>query len=240
MPPEARAAMLREARHSMRQGALAAGISYLTWFAYLPLMLWMGMRSWTAWLVESAAWLVAAALAFRSWRDPPRDGKPATALWVAGVVALSSTYTLFGPYVVVPALATMGSLLLHVAPARAHRVPVVVANCLAIAVPAGLQMTGVIPPSYVFENGTIRIMPMMLDFPPVATNVFLVVACMALIITASTIMARFRNAIGRIEEKIHVQAWQLQQLVPEEARRASAPIAPESVAALPAEPPSER
>ncbi|HEY8088920.1 MAG TPA: protein kinase [Polyangiaceae bacterium] len=236
MPPDARTTMLREARQSMRSGAFAAGVAYLTWFLYLPLMLWMGMRSWTMWGVESIAWLVAAGFAFASWRNPPRDAKPSTALWVAGVVALSSTYTLFGPYVVVPALAVMGSMLLHVAPTRSHRIPVVIANCLAVAVPAVLQATGIIPPSYVFEGGAIRIVPMMLAFPPVPTHAFLLIACIALIVTASTIMARFRNAISRIEEKIHVQAWQLQQLVPEEARPASAPLAPESAVQLPVSP----
>lgn len=233
MPPEARAALLAETRRSMRQGALVAGIAYLTWFAYLPFMLWMGMRSWTAWLFSSAAWVVAAGFAFVSWRYPPRDGRPATTLWVAGAVAVSSTYTLFGPYVVVPALAAMGAMLLHVAPARSHRIPVVVVQCMAVVVPAALQLAGVLPPSYVFEDDSIRIVPLMLRFPALPTHVFLVVACVALVVTASAIIARFRNTITRIEEKLHVQAWQLQQLVPEQARPASAPRVPESTAELP-------
>jgi serine/threonine-protein kinase len=232
MPPEARQAYARETRNSMRQGAFIAGMAYLTWFAYLPLMFWMGVRSWPALLVASGAWLVAAGLAFRSWRKPPRDGRPSTPLWVAGVVAVSFTYTLFGPYVVVPALAAMGSMLLHVAPARGHRIPVVVANCLAVVVPAGLELAGIVPPSYVFEGGTIHIMPMMLDFPALPTNVFLLAACVGLVVTASFILARFRNTITRVEEKLHVQAWQLQQLVPEEARRQSVPAPAESMARL--------
>jgi hypothetical protein len=217
--------MLRESRRSIRTGAFVAMIAYLMWDAYLPLMLWMGMRSWTAWLAASAAWLVAAGHAFRAYRNPSRDGRPDWPMVFGGVAGVTMTSTLFGPYVFVPTLAAIGATLLHMAPSRAHRVPAVLLNCAAIAAPAALQLAGVLPQTYVFDHDAITVVPFMLSFPPVPTHVFLLVASVSLVVIASVILARFRNMMTRIEERLHVQAWQLRQLVPENVRPASAPPA---------------
>ncbi|HEY3817132.1 MAG TPA: protein kinase [Polyangiaceae bacterium] len=233
MPPEARATMLVETRRSMRVGSKIAAAAYLTWFIYSPLMLWMGMRSWTAWLVGSAAWLFAAGAAYANVRRPRKDGRVDMWTTVAGVFAVGVTSTLFGPYVIVPSMAAIGSMLLHLAPDRSRRVTIVVLNCLAIAVPAGLQWLGVLPSSYLFAHGALTIEPVMLSFPAVPTHVFLLVSNVALVITGCAMMARFRNTLTAAEERLHVQAWQLRQLVPEEARPASAPPPPESRMRLP-------
>jgi serine/threonine-protein kinase len=233
MPAGARAALQQETRNSMRLAGTIATITYLLWFTYLPLMLWMGVRSWTMWGVQTATWLLAAAGAYHSSRNPSGDGKPSPWLWIPATVGVSLTATFFGPYVLVPILAVMGSMLLHIAPARSHRPLVVLLNCLAVAVPAGLELTGVLPPSYVVRDGSIQLVPAMLDLPPVQTHAFLLFASMSLVVTSSVIMGRFRETITRIETKMHVQAWQLQQLVPEQARPASA-VAGTSDASTPA------
>ncbi|HEY5242381.1 MAG TPA: hypothetical protein VIJ22_12970, partial [Polyangiaceae bacterium] len=89
------------------------------------------------------------------------------------------------------------------------------------------------PPSYVFEHCVLSIQPVMLSFPAIPTHVFLLVSNVALVITGCAMMARFRNTLTAAEERLHVQAWQLRQMVPEEARPASAPPPPESRMRLP-------
>ena len=233
MPPEARAAMQAETRGGIRAAARVAAVSYLLWFAHLPLMLWMGIRSWPAYAVASAAWIVAAATAHAASRNPPRDGSRPFALTVAGVVAVATTATLCGPYVILPTLAAIGSMLMHMSPYPRGRILVVVLNCLAIVLPASLQLLGVLPASYVFANDTIVIKPWMLGFPPLPTQVFLLVNSVALIVAASVMLARVRNTLTGIEEQMYVHTWQLRQLVPEQARPASARAIEESVAQLP-------
>ena len=208
-------------------------LAYLSWFAYTPLMLWMGIRSWTAWTIGSVAWLCAAGAAYLAVRRPPPDGKIDLRMTVAGVVAVGTTSTLFGPYVLVPSLAAIGAMLLHLAPHRGRRLLVVVLNCLAIAVPAALQVLGVIPASYAFGNGSVTVEPIMLSFPAVPTHGVLLLSNIALIVTGCAMMARFRNTLTGAEERMHVQAWQLRQLVPDAARPASAPPPPESRMKLP-------
>jgi serine/threonine-protein kinase len=224
MPPEARATWAAETRRSLRVGARIAVFAYLSWFLYTPLMLWLGMRSWTAWLVGSASWLVASAMAYHAVRKPPREGKIHLPMAVAGVVAIATTSSVFGPYVVVPSLAAIGAMLLHLAPDRSRRVPVVVLHCLAIVVPAALQLGGLMPASYLFENGAIEIVPAMLSFPRLPTHVFFLFANVALVVTGCAMISRFRDTLTAAEERLHVTAWQLRQLVPEEVRPSAAPI----------------
>jgi serine/threonine-protein kinase len=228
MPDEARAAMRAQMQSFVRAGSLSAALAYLTWFGYLPILLWMGIRSWTAVLAMSAAWLAAAAVSFRAARKPARDGKASLPMMVAGTAGIATSSMLFGPYVLVPTLAALLATLVQMAPNRAHRVPAVVLCCLAIAVPTGLELAGVLPAAYAFDRGAISILPVMVEFPPLPTHLMLLGASIMLIVIASTTLARFRDILTRVEERLHVQAWQLRQLVPEQVRPGSAP------------PPSER
>jgi hypothetical protein len=152
---------------------------------------------------------------------------------MTGALGVATTSTICGPYVLVPTLAAIGTMLLHMGPGRGGRGLPVVANCLAIAIPATLQWLGAMPASYLFGAEGVMIVPGMLSFPPLPTHVFMLTANVAVIVTASLMMGRFRDTLHDVEEKLHVQAWQLRQLVPEEVRPASAPPPPESRVSLP-------
>ncbi len=233
VPPEAHENILFEARRGMRQGARLAVYAYLTWFLYTPLMLWMGMRSWTWWALASVAWLAAAGAALLASRSPSSDARPHLGMAALGVLAIMTTTAGFGPYVTLPTLAVIGAMLNQMPPNRLGRERIVALHCLAFAVPAVGQWAGWLPSQYLFEHGNIVIVPAMLSFSPVPTHVFLLASNLGLIITASVILARFRDTLSGVERRLHVQTWQLRQLVPEEARPASAPPMPESLAQLP-------
>jgi serine/threonine-protein kinase len=140
---------------------------------------------------------------------------------------------MFGPYVIAPTIAATGSVLMHMSPYRRGRVAVVVLNCAAIAGPALLQVTGVLPASYLFTGDAIVIQPGMLSFPAVPTQIFMLVNTLATIVVASALIAQIRNTLTRVEEQMYVHTWQLRQLVPDHARPASARHIDESVAQLP-------
>jgi serine/threonine-protein kinase len=230
MPAEAKAAMAEDTRRLVRAGGKMAVFANLTWFGWLPLMLWMGMRSWTAWLVASAAYVAAAAFAARVWRHPPEDGRPDMPTTVSTIVANAAGSTMFGPFVLVPTLAVIGAMLLHMVPGRAHRVPIIALNCLSIAVPALLALAGVIPASYVYEHGAFVLRPVMFAVPPLQTNVFMILTNVALVCIGSVVVGRFRDHMTRAEQRLHVQTWQLRQLVPRhvnlEVQRSARPADP--------------
>ena len=228
MPPDAREAMEADARLGVQIGARWAVLAYLAWFLHLPVMLWMGIRSWPAYLACTLAWLVAAGAGYGTSRRPPRYGSQPALLWLTSALGVATTTTICGPYMLSPTLAAIGAMLLHMAPGRWGRVPAVLAHCLAIAVPAFLQWGGVLPSSYVFRGDSMVIAAGMLSFPPIPTHAFLLGSNLVVIVAASMLMARFRNALTSVEERLHVQAWQLRQLVPEQVHAASAGSLPRS------------
>jgi serine/threonine-protein kinase len=227
-PPEARAAMEADARLGVRVGARWSVPGYLAWFLHLPLLLWMGIRSWPAYLVCTLAWVTAAGAAYVTSRRPPRYDSQPVLLTLTSALGVATTTTICGPYMLSPTLAAIGAMLLHMAPGRRGRVPAVLAHCLAIAVPALLQWAGVLPPSYAFYGDSLTIAAGMLYFPPIPTHAFLLGSNLMVIVAAAILMARFRNGLTSVEERLHVQAWQLRQLVPEHVYAASAGPLPRS------------
>jgi serine/threonine-protein kinase len=223
IPEEARDAMLPHTRRLMRAGTIPAMVGGVAWLAFSPLFVWMGMRSWTAWAVTSVAWVGAAVLAIRAWRRPSDAGEPDAPMTLACLVAFALSSMIFGPYLIVPALAVLGATLLQAAPSRAHRVWTLAVCCLVVALPVVLQLAGVLPASYAFDGGAMTIVPIMVSFPPALTHVVLLASSLLLIVVGSVMHARFRDMLTHIEQHLHVQAWQLRQLVPERALPSSPP-----------------
>ena len=62
----------------------------------------------------------------------------------------------------------------------------------------------------------------MLDFPAVPTHAFLVAASLALVGVAAVLITRFRDHLTEAEQRLHLQAWQLEQLVPRGVPRSEA------------------
>jgi serine/threonine-protein kinase len=107
----------------------------------------------------------------------------------------------------------------------------VVLGALAIVVPFGLQMAGVIPPSYGFRDGAVTIYPRITNFPPAGTLAFLLLASVGLIVAPAVIASRVRASLARAEERLFMQSWMLKHLVPDQARTAATVPGPPSTSA---------
>ncbi len=77
-----------------------------------------------------------------------------------------------------------------------------------------LEGLGIVSPTFVFEGGTITLMPGALDFRELPSLVLLTLAtCSSLVIacvTAGAVRSQLRNA----EERIYLQEWQVRAMVP--------------------------
>ena len=221
LPPEARAEFFAGARESQRVAMRTAALAYMSWVLYLPLGWWMGARSWTFPLLTELLWLVAAAACFYVYKRPNPDGSTTPVVIVTSSLAVAFTAPLFGPLMLLPAIAGVNTLalVLTVVHKRGRQLAILSGN-LAILLPLLLQVLGVFPSSYVFANGTMTIMPMALEFPRVPTLVFLVVGSMALITTASVYVARVKDALTAAQRRLVLQSWHLRQLVPKDAHSA--------------------
>jgi hypothetical protein len=89
---------------------------------------------------------------------------------------------------------------------------------LVVVVPLVLSLVGVVPSSYAFTGGELRVLPNMVDLPAAPTIAFLVVTHVVVIATAHAFVARLRGEHREAERRLRMQAWQLAQLVPADAR----------------------
>lgn len=108
-----------------------------------------------------------------------------------------------------------------VPPDRSRRGVVVLMSLLTVALPALLAWTGLIPQPYEIGADRIVIHADMLHFPPFATGLFLLASSLSVVLTACLMTARVHDALARAQERLHVQAWQLRQMLPRAARAAA-------------------
>jgi serine/threonine protein kinase len=229
VPPEARAELAREQSQSLTRGRRMGGIAFLTWLSYalVPGVLWMGVRSWHAATLTTAAWLFAAAVSFLAARGSRLHEKAHLPMLLAGAFAIACTASLFGPYFFLPQFALIYAMMfVLVPPDRGRRALVVAMSLLTMLVPVALGWAGVLPRTYELHEDAIVIRSGMLHFPAMPTEVFLLITNALAVVTACVMTASVRDALTAAQERLHVQAWQLRQMLPREAQM-SAPPGPE-------------
>jgi serine/threonine-protein kinase len=223
VPPEALAELDRERLQNLGTGDRIAIGGFMGWFLLAPLALLMGIRSWPAAMLSTGAWMVAAAIPYFAGRQASRPhGKANLPMLLSGAFAISSTSVLFGPYFFLPGFAVIfGMMFVLVPPDRSRRAAVVLVSVLTIALPALLSWTGVIPQPYELGEDRIVIHAGMLHFPPLPTELFLLVSSLSVVVTACLMTARVHDALAQAQQRLHIQAWQLRQMLPRAARAAA-------------------
>ncbi len=215
MPAEVRAALLMEARAMEKATAKGALFGYLAWFAFVPFGFWMGVRSERTAVIASIVWALAAVLAYVAMRRAS-SGWRASGL-VATAAAASVTCVVCGPYVLVPTLAVINVIVWLLVSGKRWRAFIITLGALTILVPAALDWAHVAR-FYNFRDGRVTILQGMLDFHPVATHALLLAASLGLVAVAAVLITRLRDTLDDAERRLHVQAWQLQQLLPPRER----------------------
>ena len=226
VPAEALAELERERVQSLDTGDRIASRGFLGWFLLAPMALFMGVRSWPAALLSTGAWMVAAAIPYFTSRQTSRPHAKANfPMLISGAFAIGCTSVLFGPYFFLPGFAVIfGMMFVLVPPDRSRRGVVVLISMLTIALPALLEWLGLIPQPYELGADRIVIHTGMLHFPPLATELFLLVSSLSVVLTACMMTARVHDALAQAQERLHIQAWQLRQMLPRAARAAATEV----------------
>jgi serine/threonine-protein kinase len=223
MPREATEDLSRAFLDSQRVAARAAAIGYVSWLAYAPLVLWMGTRDFKWGALCDVLFALAAAASWYVGRS--RDAHTARAADVALLVstlAIVASTGVAGPFMLLPGLAAVNTILYVASADRSRRLWAIGAGCLAVAIPFAVEVAGVLPRSISFHEGSLVTHPQIAWFTPVPTLVFLFLTQLAVVVTASIFVARFRDALHASQERLYFQAWQLRQFMPKEAYGAAA------------------
>lgn len=212
LPEEALADMhasSQSTRHATSRGVM---LGYLAWFLLMPFELWMGVRSVPMAILTALLWTTAALAAYQALRRSDVGRKSGYGALFATALAACSTSAVCGPFVLVPTLAVINVTLWILVSDRSLRPAIVALGALTILVPAVLEWTSVLH-FYNFRDGHVTMLQGMLDFEPVPTHAFLAAATLALVGIAASVTSRFRDTLTEAEQRLHMQAWQLKQLV---------------------------
>jgi tRNA A-37 threonylcarbamoyl transferase component Bud32 len=216
LPPEAEAELLAI---GVRDRPRAARDSMLA-FAFMglgaPILLSMPLLRPALFVALAAA--VAGTAGYMGWMWRTRKAGRRYMAWSLPLafLAVSLTSTVFGPFVLVPgsAAVTVASLLVNLRANLAVRRATPILGVAAMLIPAGLQLAGVTPPSYVFESGSIRILSNLVDFRPLPAFLLLATGSVMTIIATVFAIGSAVDALVQSERRSFAQAWRLRQMLP--------------------------
>src|SRR5262249_16582012 len=132
----------------------------------------------------------------------------------AAVAVLSA---LFGPFIIVPALAATNTMFFVMSIDRPGRRVVIAVSTLAVVVPVLLEQIGVIPPSYAFRGGLLEVLPRAVELPALETTVTLLLVSIALCVVPGLAVGKLRDRLSAAERRLYMQAWNLRRIVPSAA-----------------------
>lgn len=223
-PPEVAAQLEDLAESTLRRTIPSGGIVYSVLpplLLFLPLALWMGPRSTTHLLIMIACvgvFLVTGAIYYTAYRL--RRMTP----WMPLLIPLASLCVacaspLVGPFFLVPTLATINAAVLCASVPRVNRAVVIAIQSLAVIAPVLLELLGVGPATHEFtKDGSLCITSSLFLLPRAPTLTLLIVSSVFTVAAGGLFLGRFAEASRAAEARRLTQKWQIEQLLPREAR----------------------
>jgi serine/threonine-protein kinase len=213
LPAEVKDELEQLSRDQVRLGGTTGGFAYFSFNLYIPILLLMGVKSPWTWSSYVMA-VVTGVTSFAIARMKAPRTRHAMAVFVLSLVCVSSMSGIFGPFILVPAIAATSALVFSTTNDPSLRGLIIALASAAVLAPVGLESAGVVPPSMRFTPEGILLLPRFTFFPPLWTQVFLVVGNLAMVVTSGLVMAPFRSELDDAQRRIRLLAWQLRQLVP--------------------------
>ena len=139
----------------------------------------------------------------------------ATGSLIVSTITLIILSRLLGPLVLIPGLAGANAVSFTQHAKGRRRAAYVAIASMAVVVPLLLELGGIWSPSYAFTDAGMLIVPHLASLPEVYTLLLLAFASVATIVLPALLMREARDSVETSREQLAVQAWQLQQLVPE-------------------------
>ncbi|MDH5493476.1 MAG: hypothetical protein OEY14_16095, partial [Myxococcales bacterium] len=192
---------------------------YVLWFTVAPFILLAGVRElWS--MIGGAISITATILAMHI----ASRAKPLGSAIQYIVVTLSTITVMFGtrmlgPLILVPALLATATLSFAITDQASRRYWWTAISSLAILIPLGLEEAGILPGSYEVSDGVLRVLPRMHELPGEFLVGSLAAFCLAIVVIPSLWYGGIlRRRVDEAEEALMIQSWQLERLLPPEAR----------------------
>ncbi|CAN5658036.1 hypothetical protein BH09MYX1_BH09MYX1_03380 [soil metagenome] len=212
-PPEAEAELAVAEAAGRKTASQVATRRYLMWWAFLPLLVAAGIRSWPMVATCIALTVATTIVAFSITRGSKPSVWQGLGLLALAMGTASSASVVLGPFVVVPALATSNALIFTLFAPNRLRPLVTLAGLCAVMIPFALESVGVLAPSMVFANGNLTLVARAVTLSPGWVTLFLVAASAGIMLRTTTTVARVRDELVSARRKSFLQAWHLRHMV---------------------------
>jgi len=213
VPPEAAEEIRHAAREELRTAAKLAVYAYAVSLVFIPLIIAVGVRSWNALIVAAILFAITATTSF-VMSTGNRPGRATMLLMlVLSTAAVGSSSMLFGAYVLLPTIIAVNTMGFATQERMLHASIIIGVGCLGVIVPAVLEWTHVLAPSYQFAEGVIRILPRGMEFHGRSPEVVLFFGSLATMVGASIYMVHAHRSRVEAEQRLQLHAWQLRQLI---------------------------
>ncbi len=202
-----------------RLGTRSALVAMTGLVVVVPLLLWMGVRSWPLfWAFIGSCALLGMGAAHVA-RRPRSDGRLPFFLVLLAMAMSLSVAAALGPILVFPTLVTALAAVFSVGRRGKGQTALLIATMLpTLLVPFALEWTGAVRATMTFDGEGVTILPRALELVPLPSKALLTVAYSLLVVMVIFIIGRFRQTLWEAERQLTVQRWQLEQLFPPELR----------------------
>jgi serine/threonine-protein kinase len=209
--------LIRDDDATTRQGHARSGvISFGAFLAFMPLVWWIA-PSGSPYLIALVV-MVLVCLGLCMWGTTKKTYGKEGLLAVANAVLLGIVSRMFTPFLIAPGLAAMSTMAILFTPTTSRLTSTVVLTVmawLAVLAPYLLELFGVVSATTtVISDGTLMLRVAGSAGEAGPTISIAVIYVMAMIATAAWMATTMRERARAARRHLHVQAWQLRQLVP--------------------------
>jgi serine/threonine-protein kinase len=161
-------------------------------------------------------WVSTIGFAYTlSRRDHPGRGPLVLAFSFATAAVAAGTSRLWGPLVFMPLILGINAMGFSVALGRAQHAAFATVSALAVPFVLLLERVGLLSPTTVFDAAGLHIEPQLLHLDPAVYAPLTIFSVVMPIMTGWAVMNPINARSVEVERAMHVQAWQLRQMVPE-------------------------
>jgi serine/threonine-protein kinase len=212
-PVEVDQRMASIADETTRRRSMLVAMFALGFLAFLPLLVWMGLRD-TRVIIAFAALVAANGLyAFRV----ARKESPASVLQLYVSVLLNSLVIgtvshMFTPFLVAPGIAAVSVMMFLSDPRMQAKliIPLVIAAVLG---PWLIEVTGLVSPTVEAYGGNLLLRSPAVTVTMPATSIALALFVTSMIGLAGLVAKRLGDTVNSSLRSVELQAWHLRQLV---------------------------
>ncbi len=212
-PAEVNEAIRKESLDTLAHNARTGAWGYLAYLAFVPPMLWTGEISLALALLVA----VAANLGMVIWNGYIQPHPRPVRLAIGNAVLIALVARLFSPFLVAPGIAAVTAMMLSFSPTYRRTGPILVLGAtmsLSVVAPWFLELAGALSRTTTLTASGISIDAPGLHFGEVPKIVFLTLYGIAAVAASVGMSHAMRRAELKTAERLHMQAWQLRQLVP--------------------------